>query len=366
MKRLLVLNGIAVSLLPLHHAAAYGFNALFQWVDRYSGASGPNFDRLGSVSYYALLLIRQWDAFAIPGFLFVGGVFTAFLAHGDSVRTHWQAGLSRVKKLAPPLALWTVFHFLLLTRVPSSLNEMLGVYYFIPLLMQLYLISPWLIRFARRHWRLLLVIAFVLQFGAEVPRYFRSLGLDLPGGDLIIAATPLWFFPSRSFWFTLGLVAGLNMPAFKGWVAGHRHRLAVAVVVTAVLALVEVEVANWLTTRPWVGPTFSGVFRNAYAGLVILFYMALDGASHPRLDPIWARVSRWLAEIGGRSIGIYLANSPAIYVLASLLYHFAPQVLGNQVLYQSALIVTGLAGPLLLMDLTRRTPLRRVYPYVFG
>lgn len=366
MKRLLVLNGIAVSLLPFHHAAAYGFSALFLWADRYSAVSVPNYDRLGSAAYYALLLVRQWDAFAIPAFLFVAGVFTAFLARGDSVRLHWQAGLSRIKKLAPPLALWTLFHFVLLTRVPSSLQEVFGVYYFIPLLMQLYLISPWLIRLAKRHWRLLLVVAFVLQFGAEVPRYFRSLGVAFPGGDLIIAATPLWFFPSRSFWFALGLVAGLNMSAFKAWVTRHRRRLAVLVVLTALSALVEVEVANRLTTRPWVGPTFSGVFRNAYAGLVILFYMSLEGASHPWLDRVWAKVSRGFAELGGRSIGIYLANSPAIYVLASLLYHFSPQVLANQALYQVALVTTGLAVPLLLMDLTRRTPLRRIYPYVFG
>ncbi len=33
--RLLLLNGLAAIMVAFHHAAAYGFNAMFRWTDRY-------------------------------------------------------------------------------------------------------------------------------------------------------------------------------------------------------------------------------------------------------------------------------------------------------------------------------------------
>jgi hypothetical protein len=89
-----------------------------------------------------------------------------------------------------------------------------------------------------------------------------------------------------------------------------------------------------------------------------LCFLAFDTISIP--------FQKQLSNIGGKSLGIYLANIPVVYATAVLLYRFAPWTLGYQVIYQLILITFGLGVPLLMMRLIRQSPARRYYRYVFG
>ncbi len=77
-RRLLLLNGLATLGVAIHHAVAYGFLAMFTWTNAYRDVTVPNYDMLGSPSYYALIITRQLDSFAIPAFFFMSGFFVAF------------------------------------------------------------------------------------------------------------------------------------------------------------------------------------------------------------------------------------------------------------------------------------------------
>ena len=70
--------------------------------------------------------------------------------------------------------------------------------------------------------------------------------------------------------------------------------------------------------------------------------------------------------MGGKSLGIYLAHGPIMYVVATILYKLTPWMLGRQILYQGVLIVFGLGVSLLAMQIVRNTRLRVVYHYIFG
>jgi hypothetical protein len=48
------------------------------------------------------------------------------------------------------------------------------------------------------------------------------------------------------------------------------------------------------------------------------------------------------------------------------MYHFTPAVLGAQPIYQAVLILAGFGGPLILMWLWKRLPVRRYYRLAFG
>jgi hypothetical protein len=61
-----------------------------------------------------------------------------------------------------------------------------------------------------------------------------------------------------------------------------------------------------------------------------------------------------------------LTHALFIQYAAKVIYHLTPQLLGYQILLLPVLILVGFAGPLLLMYLFERSPLRPYYKYVFG
>ena len=357
-KRLLILNGLATLSLPLHHAAAYGFSAMFQWTDRYAPVTVPDYEGLGSLAFYGLLVVRQLAAFAIPAFLFVSGFFVAFAARSDNKNENkWAPMLARVRKLVVPFVLWTTLVFILLRKIPSP-DEALRMYYFIILLAQYYLISPLMTPLARNRWKELLIAAAVVQFGLQGLRYATILGASSPTIDFLIRATPIWLFPSRIFYFSLGVVAGFHLESMRHWLARFRWAVLAVLLLAAPLMIIEYQFVASVSGNDWLGPSFTGVSRILYAITVPMALLAFDRFRLP--------LESALSGLGGKSLGIYLVNTPAIYLFALILYRQVPWVLGEQLLYQLGLILVGLAVPLLTMEVIRRSPARVWYRYAFG
>jgi peptidoglycan/LPS O-acetylase OafA/YrhL len=243
--------------------------------------------------------------------------------------------------------------------VPTSVGEVLDPYHFIPILIQFYLLSPLLVPIARDRWKLLLGSFAVLHLGIHTLRYLHDLGVILPGQELILYLTPRWFFLGQQpFWFPFGLVFGLHFQKHSQQLAKIKWQLLIATIIFGIFALVEYQVGDYLNGPQWIGPTFAGLSRNFYIFFFILLILAINESSFP-----W---SKDISNLGTKSLGIYMANIPAIYVTAVLMYHFTPWALGSQLLYQTVLAIAGLGGPLLLMWLIRRTPLRVGYRYLFG
>lgn len=356
-KRLLLLNGVAAFGVATYHAAAYGFSAMFEWTDRYQPVSVPNYDQIGSMAYYFLLLVRQLDAFVIPAFLFVSGFFIAFAARGEPATIKWDIVWARVKTLLPPLIIWTAIRCLLLRQPPSTIHDILRPYYFLVLLIQFYLLSPLIVRLAQQHMRLLLVGALLIQGSAESLFFLGNLGVSSPALEAVKSLLPLWFFPLRLFWFTVGVVAGFQRERLS-LLSRYRWGLLVAVILMGSLTLFEYGLfARWMG-QPWLGPSFRGLSSNLYALVFIFCFLAFENFTPP--------LSKQLLELGAKSLGIYLVNIPAIYVIAVLMYRWTPWLLGQQFLYQAVLISVGTALPLLLMELVRRSPARGYYRYLFG
>jgi hypothetical protein len=357
-RRLLVLNGLAALMVPLHHAAAYGLQAMFLWTDRYRPVAVPNYDQLGTLPYYFLTVSRELHSFAVPAFLFVSGFFLAFMSKGSAFEIKWNMGSHRIMALLPPFILWTAFRFVLIGQTPSSLGDILNPYWFIVLLIQYYLLSSWLVVWARAHWQSLLVVAAILQLSAQALRYPYFLGIDLPGLEMMLTLAPRWLFPYQLFNFVLGVVVCLHLESVQKWLPRVKWVLLLAVVASAVLMVVEYQLADRYVGEAWIGGNFTGLMDNFYAVSFCLCFLAFSDVKLP--------FSKTLADIGTKSMGIYMANIPAIYVVAVAMYFLFPWSLGNQLLYQVVLIAAGLGGPLLLMEITRRSRARRVYRYAFG
>ena len=363
-KRLLYLNGLAILMIPLQHATGYGLQAMFLWTDQYLPVEVPNYSLLGSFSYHLIIFIRQLSTFSVPAFLIISGFFISFLARGKDANVTWKQVIPRAKVLLYPFVIWTVLRFVLLRRLPESIEDILQPYHFIPLLIQFYLLSPFLVRVAKTNWKLLLGISLFLHLGIQFYRYAEDMRWMLPGQDLVLWLTPRWiFYGQQPFWFPFGIVFGLHATEFYQKLKTYKWPLLIGTLFFLGLMITEYYVAFSMSGEAWMGATFaganfSGMVRIFYIFFTILFILSLDDAILP--------FPKVVTDLGSRSLGIYMANIPCIYVTAVLMYRLTPQLLGIQPIYLSVLFAAGVGIPLFLMYLVRRTPLRSYYRYIFG
>jgi membrane-bound acyltransferase YfiQ involved in biofilm formation len=345
-------------MVPLHHATAYGLQAMFEWTNRYRDVTVPNFDQLGTLPYYVLMFARQLDAFGVPAFLFVSGFFIAFLGRGESRLVTWNSVLPRIKVLLIPFILWTMIRYLLLREIPTSIDGILDPYYYLVVLIQLYVLSPILVRIAVSKPILFLAGAALIQLSFESIMFFYLMGAEGPIWSLIFRYNVRWIFPGSLLHFSLGLVAGLNVEVAAQWLHRRRWWLLAAVIVTLCFSLVEYELLARWRGQEWLGPNNPGVARFAYATLVAPCFLGFAATRVP--------LSKHLTYLGANSLGIYLANIPFAYSVAVIMYRLTPMVLGSQLVYQSVLILAGLGGPLILMSMWKQLPVRRYYRFAFG
>jgi len=358
-RKLLFLNGLAILAIPIQHVTAYGLQAMFEWTDRYRDVLVPNYDAVGSPAFVVSMVLRQLSTYSVPGFLFISGFFIAFMVRGKEANLSYKTILPRIRTLVYPFLIWTVIRYILLRQFPSSLDDILNPYHFIPLLIQFYLISPLLVKWARRNWKSLLAITAVLHLGLQLVRYIEDFGLTFPGMEQILFVSPRWAIHGQQpFWFPLGLVAGMNTKGFGDFLERVKPWLLPAAILFAVTLNAEYLIADSLNGPAWIGPTFSGFSRNFFILAVLMLVLASDDTKFP--------YSKKISEVGTRSLGIYLGNIPFIYVTAVLMYRLTPALLGIQVLYQPILFAAGFLGPLALMWFVRSTRLRGAYRYLFG
>ncbi len=363
-KRLLYLNGLAILMIPLQHATAYGLQAMFQWTNVYLAGDVPNYSLLGTLPYHLIIIFRQISTFSVPSFLFISGFFISFLARGKEAKVSWSQVLPRVKVLLYPFAIWTVIRYVLLRQWPTTLDDILNPYHFVPLLCQFYLISPFLVPLARDRWKLLLTLAAILHLGVQLFRYTNDLGMAIPGQDFVLNYIPRWLILGQQpFWFPLGMVFGLHVKDFSPRINSARGKLLIAALAFLALSIAEYYIAFSINGDAWqkaefVGSSFSGLSRNFYILFSILFILSLEDASLP--------YPKLISDLGAKSLGVYMANIPAIYVVAVIMYRVFPSLLGYQIIYVPVLFAAGLGLPLLFMWIVKQTPLRVAYRYLFG
>jgi peptidoglycan/LPS O-acetylase OafA/YrhL len=367
-KRLLLLNGMAIVGVILFHATGYGFTAMFSWAHRYRPVTSPNYDEIGTTAYYALRLVEQFVVFSIPAFLFVSGFFVSVLAGRTRATIDGRTVRARIRSLVVPYLFWSavVLGALALQGRVFSETRYLAMlatgatnpnYYYVPLLVQFYLVAPLIVLLARRWWKPLLAATAVLQLAVYALQYVVVVGADVPTLTAIATALPKWFFGVQLFWFTVGVVAGFQQHAVKDFVTRTAWLWPGCAVFFFVLGVIEWEVLLRLSGHAWTENRVT-IIDGLYAGTFILAFLSvLD------VRPAFAGT---LATLGAHSYGIYLVHGLAMEYFSRTVYHVTPWLLSQQALFVPLVIALGLAAPLLLMRLVRRSPVRGMYSYVFG
>ena len=367
-KRLLYLSGLGVICVVLFHTAGTGFTSMFFWAHRYLPAAIDPMDQVGNAQYYSLRLIEQIALVAIPIFLFVSGYFIAISTKRSDHTVAWPVIFGRIKKLIPPYLIWSgvvmVLNFIqgdspsiqkIIVRILTGSTG--PVLYFVPLLIQFYLLAPFLVPLARNHWRWLFGITALLQLFVHLLQYTIFLGWDTSFATSLIKLIPKWFFLARIFWFPLGIIVGFHLEVFKRFLIRYRYAIFILTIVAIPLAMIEWEFYFHQSGLEWLDHRET-IPDGIYSIGAILTILGFSQVNLPAENSI--------GKLGARSYGIFLTHAIVIEYTARLLYHFQPQLLGNQWLLQPILFVLGLGLPLLLMAFVARLPVRNLYTTLFG
>lgn len=370
MRRLFLLNGLAILAVVSNHAAYWGFTALFWWADKYRLVDHlPNFDQVGSFSYYGLITVIKLAEFSVPSFLFVSGYFLAYASRGDQSTLNWKIIGMRIKNLLIPYLIWSILIFLTeglescihgcqpesittyLTKL--LLGQATPAYYYIPLICQFYLLAPFLVSFVKTQWKLALIISAVIQLGAKILLYLRFFGIELPGAEFV---TMPQLFLNAIFYITLGIAVGFYFSEFRQWLIKIKWALLVIVIIFGVLSVIEGEILYRLDLNR---TGFAALMTTTiYAIAFILCFLTFDDVTIP--------FSKILSQLGAKSYGIYLLHPKALESGARVIYHLAPLLLAYQISFAFLLIILGVGIPFLCMSFVAKSSLKGTYHYLFG
>ncbi len=181
--------------------------------------------------------------------------------------------------------------------------------------------------------------------------------MDLPVKEFQKLLTNGWFFPGSLFWFALGLVAGLRQDLLKKITHQRELMWSVIMVLVLILGVFEWEFLLQRSGREWLPPTFTAVDALFCTSFLMAFFAARDKLliSQKRLG--------W---VGGKAYGIYLTHTLVLVLFARGVYHIAPGLLAYALVFVTFLTFFGLAIPMSLMEIVKKTPLSRMYGYLFG
>lgn len=369
-KRLLLLGGLAIVAVVLNHAAGYGQIALFLWADSYLPVEVPYWAALGSLADWSLIAVRSIGAFAVPAFLFISGFFSVYMVGSDQPAGQtWRAVWRRVTGLTIPYLIWSFLIFVMdalqgIVYDPAKYGVKLlttgasGHLFYVPLLCTCYILSPWIVKLARRRPRLLLCALALLQMAALAMRYLRGVDPASASGAGLTWVPPAWSLPWWVVYFALGAVVAVKARAVREILVKCRWTVLGLSVISWLLNILEGHYLLATYRVDWL----AGVGTVTYN----LFAISML-ASLVAFADIPAPCSKMLYWLGGRSYGVYLMHMPIIGLLARVLRKVAPEALGYQILLVPLLFVGGFGFPLLAMEAMHKWSVDgRVYRYLFG
>lgn len=366
-RKLAFLTGLAIIAVVLNHATRWGLILQFGWQGQLSPrAIIPDQSQASGLSYYSLVAIQQLCYFGVPAFLFISGFFIAYTAQGtNNGRVSWKVVRTRIYKLFWPYIIWSVAVFIVegfqgrtfsidAYFVQLLTGKTLGPYYYVPMLCQLYLLSPFVCRLGKDHPYALLALAGMLQLVCLGYYYLKLGGADLPGAPLENGWLFIWYI----LYFPLGVVVGFRLKSFQTVITRYRGLLAMLTVVLGATSILEAEWLYHATGNFEATHDMLKLSTNLYATVFILALLAFDWRASGLLQAV--------NRIGAKSYGIYLLSPAVFFIFAQVMNRFVPVLLSQPLVMILAFTTAGIGGVALAMEFIARSPLRSAYRYLFG
>lgn len=326
----------------------------------------------GQIGGYPYIVTDQIGKFAIVGFLFIAGYFSAYATNAGKTDLRWEVVRARLLGLLWPWLFWAIFFTLAQAiqggefspeKLPGELLYNLFIqYYFIPLLMFYYLLAPAISHWARFNARSLLWVSAILQVVGIGLFYLRVYWPGFPPAlQPWIDVGPLQYL-RFAFAFPLGMFAGMFPQRVKEPLAKLKRPLPWLVLVFFGLSAIESGFAYHYGAQNPAVWSIGGDQTRLSAALFSLAFVACFIV----YENIKLPLNNQLIKMGTRSYGLYLSHYVILGILGKVLQRILPDALQQGWLIFPTLFILTAVLAMLLMEIVARSPFKRIYRYIFG
>jgi peptidoglycan/LPS O-acetylase OafA/YrhL len=367
-RRIYILFGITIAGVVLSHADVYGLWALYSWTGRYQDLLPANFDPFSTPQWFILIFLKHFFVFCVPVFYFISGYLFTYAIDKSIHNVKWIVIKNRILGLLVPYLIWVIIsiifragmgQFLSLGGYFGFLFGVNGGYWFITNLFIYFLLSRWIISLAHDHWKPLLFFTGIFQLSLIVLKYTHFFIFQDPTFRSILSDNFETLSVYFIFYYVLGITVGMHFTEIQQWLARKKIILAIFGGIILVGGLI---LSGW--TDAYIAPTSDLVqvtrliISQVYSLLVILIYCAYDNLKIP--------YSKTFIKLSSYAYGIFLIHFLFMEFFSKVVYHFFPRLLSSQLIFTLINILIGFGVPLLIMNITKRSPLKKFYPLLFG
>ncbi|MEG2000085.1 MAG: acyltransferase [Evtepia sp.] len=209
--------------------------------------------------------LNQFSRFAVPLFIFMSGLT---LALNDRPMPYAKFIKKRLKKIGIPYLIWCLVYYIYhdgaglwelkakgLSNIPAFFQSVLRGdlaphLYFIVIIVQLYLIFPWLKKWVDAKPVQALIASFALMFCFQEIFMIQYFGLNLVSQTTL--ASLVRFFPTWIFYFVLGIfITKERLVVLSDFAEQHRISLMVLMVSFAACYVLESKASGYIDSiRP--------------------------------------------------------------------------------------------------------------------
>lgn len=184
--------------------------------------------------YNITLILNQLSRFSVPAFILISGIGLT-ISYREN-QSYSKFIVRRFLKIVPQYIIWCILYILLITKnfnIYDAINDMVYGkvfyhFYFVPLIVEFYLIFPFIYKFIGKRWWLLLSFS-ITTFFLIYTYYYK------------VVTPEEWFWNKKNllywlFYFSLGGYIGKNIENFLEKV--HKYRFIIIVMFLASIYIV--------------------------------------------------------------------------------------------------------------------------------
>ena len=361
-KKLLFLNGIAIVAVVLSHSILLAANAPIFWEDLIRDHFPPGYQAMTPFLNGLFETIFFIDSFCVPVFVFTSGFFVSYSVRNQSRAALFNIYLKRIGVMLIPYVLWSLVVIGFNTffdngngffkDLPTILyGGATDAYYYIFVIIQLYLLAPFIAGWVIKKPGLMILVGFGLKIGFEIFLMVNQ-AIHITTYYVLIR-----LFPSLLLYFILGIVFGSNIKRVEKFTIQYRW-VNFGLIFLSILGSFLERYTYWTVLsidKGWYPMPISTI---VYSFAFICFAMGFPNENLSK--------SRGLNSLGKSVYAIFLIHPIAILVTSKIIYHAAPALIGLPYIFVLILATMGVILPVILIRLVNRSPLRKYTAYIFG
>lgn len=257
---------------------------------------------VNSYIYKIYIAVNQLSRFSVPVFIMLSGTGLIITYRKKSYINFISR---RLYKTVPRYLVWCFIYIFFITKTfdlhkvynDIILGNVFYHLYFVPLIIQFYIVFPMVYKFIGMKWSLL--ITFLITCGILLALHYYSLSNNIQ-----------WFFGKKNmldwiFYFSFGAFIGRNIEAFKKIMLKYRWIISIAFFIVTYVLIRESILNTQLGRDIDYSTTFLRPSVAIYTIFFVLFIFSVNWNKSLLIKPI--------LYISKNSYGIYLSHAFILY-----------------------------------------------------